>query len=192
MTQSVDGSDYHVIDLPDRDLGASRHFTRGRWWPKRTQPDGDKPGNEDSTRKAGRADIPRERGLGIREPSTAPQRSLALTAIDPRTDRSSAEAALADPRVSAALMDSGAEIPEWAVSPRILLNVTGMGADHCARLLAHPAITPSGLEYIAERMTVAVASTLAGRRATPAGALDALARKRSDEQILMIANKLAI
>jgi hypothetical protein len=83
------------------------------------------------------------------------------------------------------LMDSGAEIPEWAVSPRILLNVTGMGADHCARLLAHPAITPSGLEYIAERMTVAVASTLAGRRATPAGALDALARKRSDEQILI-------
>jgi hypothetical protein len=67
----------------------------------------------------------------------------ALVALDPQTDRTAAETALADPRVSAAVMEGGAEIPEWVVSPALRLNVTGMGADQCIRLLSHPAVTPA-------------------------------------------------
>jgi hypothetical protein len=72
----------------------------------------------------------------------------ALVALDPRTDRTAAETALADPRVSAAVMDGGAEIPEWVVSPALRLNVTAMGADQCIRLLSHPAVTPETLEAL--------------------------------------------
>ena len=130
----------------------------------------------------------RERALHRASPTETAKgraRVRALAVLDPRTDRSAAEAALADPRVSAALMDSGAEIPGWVVSPALRLDVTGMGAGQCARLLAHPAITTSGVEYIAERMNGTAASAFAARRDTPAGILDVLARRRSEEAILI-------
>ena len=47
-------------------------------------------------------------------------------------------------------MNSGVEIPEWAVSPRPLLYVTGMGIGQCAQLLAAPAITPETLEALTQ------------------------------------------
>jgi hypothetical protein len=109
----------------------------------------------------------------------------ALAALDPRTDRDAAEAALADPSVAAAFVRRVYEVPEWVVSPRLLLDVTAMDVVQCARLLAHPAITPAGVEYIAERMNGSAASALAGRRDTPAGILEVLARKRSDEPTLI-------